>query len=307
MTRVVTLLIADPRTLLELPEAQLQRLETVLSRGDRRRITVSGWRRVLLAAFGLPVEKELPVSALTRHLDVGDADAGHWLRADPVYMEVAANLAIKRHGDLELSEAHRRALAASLSEYFDGTPFEFSAPTTRRWYLSSPEPFKLATTPPDELVGRDASDGLPDGPDAPAWRRIINETQILLNNHPVNRERRETGQVPINSLWFWGAGPLPRVPGPAFEDIRGGGVLARALQSLAVERGRNRLIVIDAPDDSIESAEEIRRALSTGERLRILLPGAGWEVRWSPRHHFRFWRPRRPWWHWFESAGKGET
>ena len=34
---------------------------------------------------------------------------------------------------------------------------------------------------------------------------------MLLHSHPVNVERQATSRLPINSVWFWGAGKLPQV------------------------------------------------------------------------------------------------
>lgn len=44
------------------------------------------------------------------------------------------------------------------------------------------------------------------------WYRLINEFQMFMHQHPVNAERQLRGELPVNSLWAWGAGPRP-VPG----------------------------------------------------------------------------------------------
>ena len=43
------------------------------------------------------------------------------------------------------------------------------------------------------------------------WYRLLNEIQMFMHQHPVNAERMQAGRLPINSLWFWGAGAAPRV------------------------------------------------------------------------------------------------
>ena len=42
------------------------------------------------------------------------------------------------------------------------------------------------------------------------WYRLVNEFQMFMYQHPVNAERLQQGQLPINSLWAWGAGTLPQ-------------------------------------------------------------------------------------------------
>jgi hypothetical protein len=48
------------------------------------------------------------------------------------------------------------------------------------------------------------------------WYRLVNEIQMFMHQHAVNQDRQETGLLPINSIWFWGAGELPeQSTGPA--------------------------------------------------------------------------------------------
>ena len=39
--------------------------------------------------------------------------------------------------------------------------------------------------------------------------RFVEESQVLLENHPVNQKRRGNGQQPANSLWPWAPGKKP--------------------------------------------------------------------------------------------------
>lgn len=43
------------------------------------------------------------------------------------------------------------------------------------------------------------------------WYRLLNEIQMYMHQHPVNAERIRQGRLPINSLWFWGAGERPAI------------------------------------------------------------------------------------------------
>jgi hypothetical protein len=38
------------------------------------------------------------------------------------------------------------------------------------------------------------------------WYKLLNEIQMFLHQHEINQDRIERGLLPINSLWFWGAG-----------------------------------------------------------------------------------------------------
>jgi hypothetical protein len=43
------------------------------------------------------------------------------------------------------------------------------------------------------------------------WYKLINEMQMFMHQHEINRNRIESGLLPINSLWFWGAGNLSKL------------------------------------------------------------------------------------------------
>ena len=47
---------------------------------------------------------------------------------------------------------------------------------------------------------------MPQGDDAPHFRSLLNELQMLLFEHPVNQAREARGELPVNSLWLWGGG-----------------------------------------------------------------------------------------------------
>jgi len=44
------------------------------------------------------------------------------------------------------------------------------------------------------------------------WYKLLNEIQMFMYQHPVNQQRIQRGLVPINSLWFWGAGRRLQIP-----------------------------------------------------------------------------------------------
>jgi len=70
-----------------------------------------------------------------------------------------------------------------------------------------------------------------EGDDAKHWRHMLNEMQVVLHNHPVNKAREAAGRRPINSLWFWGGDGQPTisVPGAASLAVQASDPLARGL------------------------------------------------------------------------------
>lgn len=184
-------------------------LARVLARGDAAS-GAAGDEAQLLRAFDV-LPRGLPVAALTRQYDRGDAAHQAWLRADPAH--VRADLGAGRLlacGELGLADAEVEALLQPLRPLFgdDGCPISAGAPS--RWYLALPRDARLpAFVPPSRVLGDDIYAHLPEGDLGRRWRRLLSEAQVTLHNHPLNAERARAGKPVVNSLWFWGGGVLP--------------------------------------------------------------------------------------------------
>ena len=163
-----------------------------------------------------------PIAAVTRQRDVGDARNAVWLRADPAYIRPDLSGArLMAYGEaLDLGAADVEALLPALKPLFGDFGFLLDAPSPSRWYLQLPPGAQVpGFTGPDEALGAELLEQLPGGgaqaqsPNAMAdsrrWRALLNESQILLHNHPHNADRVAAGLAPVNSLWFWGAGAAP--------------------------------------------------------------------------------------------------
>lgn len=68
---------------------------------------------------------------------------------------------------------------------------------------------KLEFTPPHDIIGKEVSVFLPKMSELVL--ALMNESQKLLKNHPVNLAREGKGLPPANSIWLWGQGRSPRM------------------------------------------------------------------------------------------------
>ncbi|MDH3514986.1 MAG: hypothetical protein OEM83_08995 [Gammaproteobacteria bacterium] len=190
-------------------------LETLLSRAEViDRGIPSGYEEGLFALFDLTRQDntDLPVAAVTRMFDMGVIDNDWWLRADPVHLSLDRDrLILADARRLEVTPQDADSLVAEVMEVFKEDGWLLKAPHPERWYLKPQQPPKLTTSSLSQVVGRDIHGFLPRGPDDKAWHTILNEIQILLHAATVNAEREKNGKLPINSLWFWGSGRLPRI------------------------------------------------------------------------------------------------
>jgi hypothetical protein len=181
-----------------------------LCQGNQQPVLAGGREAILRQRFSFDAV-QTPVAALTRQLDRHDAGKHLWLRADPAY--VRADMAAARMlacGELGLTEDEADMLGASLQPLFDEHGLMLETTTPSRWYVRCPASESLPEfAARDAVLGDDLYLHMPSGELGKRWRRLLSEVQITLHNHPLNTVRARHGQVPINSIWFWGGGVLP--------------------------------------------------------------------------------------------------
>lgn len=185
-------------------------LQRILARGDALEATESGELGQLTRIFDV-MPLGLPVAALARQFDFDDAGSHLWLRADPAFVQPEMNgVRLMAVGELGLRSEESRALVEALQPIFGDAGMPLTAANTQRWYLQLQTQLRLPRfVAPEDAIGTDLAEHLPQGEEGKRWRALLNEAQVILHNHPVNQARVKAGKVPANSLWFWGAGTLP--------------------------------------------------------------------------------------------------
>jgi hypothetical protein len=231
----VTLLVPDlfwPREDGEAPyrELEMPAAALLLSRARPRRFSPVGLEAWLCQAFEVERQHDWPVAALTLPLDGGEADDSYCLRADPVHLLAHRDrLTLLDPGILKPRAEDAAELVPLLNRHFSADGLSFQAPHPARWYVRAPGAPRLATRELSLAAGRDVAGAMPTGEDSLRWRRILTEIQMLFHEHAVNQRREERGELPINSLWLWGGGRRPVVPGQHFTHVAGENLLAHAL------------------------------------------------------------------------------
>lgn len=301
-------LLLPARARLQGELARVPRLATMLGRGDRVD-REAGEKAQLLRHFEV-LPRGLPVAALTRELDCGDAGHGQWLRADPSHVRVDLGAGrMLACGELGLSRPQAEALAQSLKPLFGDEGFPISVGHESRWYLMLPREVRLpAFAPPCDVLGDDIFAHLPQGEAGRRWCRLLSEAQIVLHNHPLNTQRAVAGLPAVNSLWFWGEGALPdTVRAPAATSVISD---ESVLCALADRAGLRRNATATMNGDLLEAgaiidlralrcidefdarwSQPIALAQGAGKFDTVLLDfGDGAQWRWRASHRWRFWR-----------------
>jgi 2,3-bisphosphoglycerate-independent phosphoglycerate mutase len=101
---------------------------------------------------------------------------------------------------------------------------------------------EASCTPPHDIPGRPIAEFLPRGPGSELLRDLMERSQAVLKDHPVNVRRRERGEVPATMIWlFWGSGRVPEMP--PFRQVYG---LRAALTSgVDLLRGLGKMMGMD--------------------------------------------------------------
>jgi len=119
--------------------------------------------------------------------------------------------------ELEIDDA--KSLCSEFNDYFkdDGLQFGFTQANT--WFCYHDEASNAAVISPTQIIGKNILEYLPSELSDVQWRKMFNETQMLLHHSATNQRRVSNGKPEINSLWFWGGGILPEGFDPVFNQI----------------------------------------------------------------------------------------
>ncbi len=212
MSKSITLLIPGLLDNLPDPVPRLPALEKLLARGYCRTDIPLGYERTLMDLFSQPQspDRDVPEGALSRYTQTGEKPEGVWLCAAPVHLFAdQSRVYLNAIDEAVLSENEAEQLIAELNNLYKEDGWEFVQHTPTRWYLHIPVQPNICTTPLRAVNGKSIHDKLPQGPDALAWHRVLNEMQMLFHASPVNQIRQERGDSAVNGVWFWGVGELP--------------------------------------------------------------------------------------------------
>ncbi|MGV6810146.1 MAG: hypothetical protein ACWA5U_09750 [bacterium] len=163
--------------------------------------------------------------------DFGQPPTSAVLCADPVHLQTGIEQVILRPIAWEvICPKDARDLLQRLNEHFsqDGLHFVQSPKANGHWYVLFDKESdyyasvkQLRTTELSQVLGQNVLHHLPQAPsstdqdnsDNPQrsaadvslrWHRLLNEIQMLLHLPALSDSRDVAGDLPINSLWFWG-------------------------------------------------------------------------------------------------------
>lgn len=278
-------------------------LRAWLARADRLPAGGSGYLGGLGDHFP-GVDATVPAAAITRQFLAGDAGDDLWLSADPAWVQPDMNgVRLLACGQMQLDMDAAQAFAEVLRPVFDEAGMQLEISTPDRWHLRLPPDTSLPDfAAPEQALGEDLAQHVPQGAQGRRWRVLLNDIQVLLHQHPLNAQRQAHGWAPINSLWLWGGGRLPtlssQLSGVVSDDLLLRALAARAGVSL---QARTPETVTAAPANWLVDLQDLpANAIATtwwptlqsvlSQRAVRLHFASGERWQRKPWHRWRFWR-----------------
>ena len=124
--------------------------------------------------------------------------------------EPYAEKRILDHSSGEISTEEADALMEAIRQNFNDDTFQFYTGTSYRHIMVWKHGHLAKLEPPHDHLTQAIGPFLPEDP---VLRGFMERSYEILNNHPVNLKRAAEGKRKANSLWYWGAGTKPSLPG----------------------------------------------------------------------------------------------
>ena len=181
------------------------------------------------------------LEAASMGIDLKEDDLA--MRVNLIFIEEGK---IRSHSSGHISNEEAHILIKGADSHFSDWPLRLHPGLSYRHLLVVPEgEFRLQCFPPHDHVGTPWCDlairpmTSAGNETAELLNRLIIESQLFLENHPINQKRRDEGKQPANSLWPWAPGKKPHMK--TLEErfgIRGAAITAVDLiKGLAIYAG----------------------------------------------------------------------
>ena len=184
---------------------------------------MTGLARLLFNHFSQTplTDTDLPVVSLSNYEQMA-------IKADPCYLHPDRDRLLLFADNLDITKQESAALIAEIQpllEEFNGQLLPLHADS---WLLTLADMPNLTFSALPEVSGKGVDGNLPQGVDQRPWVRLWNEIQMQLYDADINQQRISAGKLPINSVWFWGAGSFIAKEN-AWDQVQGNDRLLRQL------------------------------------------------------------------------------
>lgn len=127
-----------------------------------------------------------------------------YLIVEPTHLRADRDrLLIAESEILQLNEEEANEIISAVNQHFAGE-IKLKLIKEDLWLLGTNLDLSdLVSYPIVDIIGENIDDYLPLGKSRMMLHKLMNEIQMLLFDHPVNKLRSEDGLLAVNSLWLW--------------------------------------------------------------------------------------------------------
>ena len=175
-----------------------------------RSVLAGGWRTAIARLIGRPdlgaaAPARVAAAALATATRAPANDATLWI-ATPVHLSAGlARVYLDHAGLLRLQPPELAVLETEFGRTFGSAGLTLASFASGDLLLRTPGLAALPTTEPARCAGADVARSLPQGPTAGELRRLVAEIEMWLHTQPLNEVRQRRGELPVTTLWPWGA------------------------------------------------------------------------------------------------------
>jgi hypothetical protein len=175
-----------------------------------RAVLAGGWRSAIARRVGRPdlgarPPAQIAAAVLEARAHARGDGVTSWI-ATPVHLSAGlARVHLDHRGLLRLTPAELATLASEFGRTFGSAGATLTSLPAGDFLLRTPGVAALPASEPARWAGGDVAPGLPQGPAAGALRRLVAEIEMWLHTQPLNEARQRRGELPVTTLWPWGA------------------------------------------------------------------------------------------------------
>jgi hypothetical protein len=233
--------------------------------------------------FNLQPTPDYPMAAISAFSDGLEVGSDAWFYADPVHFVLQRDtFSLYEQAPLKLTAEDATTILNTLNQHFFEDGFSFYQGNSGQWYLkisaANQRFLPIKTFLLSAAINQDVQRLFPTGETQLQWRKVLNEGQMLLHDHPVNLAREKSGEVAVSSVWISAGGPLPTlVKDSVLEDV--------LLSNLPFYHGVASLAQkISLPFQEVESVLHQKNNLSVRLSLdaeSVIKPPQGYDSWWN--------------------------
>ncbi len=154
-----------------------------------------------------------PLEAAAMGIRLGPRDVAFRLNLVTLSMS-DGRLRMEDYSAGHITTEESRTILQDLGKALGNREFNFYPGVSYRHLLvwrNGERSLKLITTPPHDISGQEVDSFLPQGDGGEEIRRLMEMGRKILEHHPQNETRRQSGRRPANALWLWGQGKAPEL------------------------------------------------------------------------------------------------